>query len=432
MAPPSFETLPEELLNAIGELLELVDLKSVIASSQYLQGTFTPLLCAITELHDVHRALSCLNMLSRPVRFRSSRANSHSGQTGRAQFVRTLSLDFRSRPSTNVASYYHDLGDALISALATMSGLRHFKFNIPGHYDEFTFRTLFCKTASTLQSVDIVMRTALPGTGNLSWMLQTNLLSGSLPPKPFFYMNIPICPKLSCVKLDLREVDSLPLFVYLQRLLMTHSTQLRSLSLMLPLGPGSPTSTLALLDPVSSWPLLQALGIDLSVLLSGSLPKMPTVRSLAVYDHLPNGLDIGAYAVQLQLEDAIRALLATDYPRLQELRCTPSVLPAFLPPRSSGGGRPIRKVVLNSWSPQNYWTTLSAWPVVARALRSLPHSGGPVRDLTIEAGVFRWRDLVDDGGPYMASLNSLLLILYVAPEDVSFSLPAHSRRSLTL
>ncbi|KAL1942958.1 hypothetical protein VTO73DRAFT_4629 [Trametes versicolor] len=144
---------------------------------------------------------------------------------------------------------------------------------------------------------------------------------------------------------------------------------------------------------------------------------MPTLLSLAVYDHLTNGVDIGAYAVQLQLEDAIRALLATDYPQLQELRCTPSVLPTFLPPCSSGGGRPIRKVVLNSWSPQNYWTTLSAWPVVARALRSPPHSGGPVRDLTIEAGVFRWRDLVDDGGPYMASFNRLVLILYVALED---------------
>lgn len=154
--------------------------------------------------------------------------------------------------------------------------------------------------------------------------------------------------------------------------------------------------------------------------------------SLAVYDHLTNGVDIGAYAVQLQLEDAIRALLATDYPQLQELRCTPSVLPAFLPPRSSGDGRLIRKVALNSWSPQKYWTTLSAWPVVARALRSLPHSGGPVRDLTIEAGMFRWRDLVDDGGPYMASLNRLMLILYVAPEDVRFSLPAYSRHSLTL
>lgn len=432
MVPPSFETLPEELLNTIGELLEPVDLKPVVASSQYLQDTFTPLLCAIIELHDVHRALSCLNMLSRPVRLRSSRANSHSGQMGRAQFVHTLSLDFRSRPSTNAASDYHDLGDALISALATMSGLRHFKFNSPGHYSEFTFCTLFNKTALTLQSVDMILRTALPGTENLRWMLQTNLLSGSLPPKTSFYMKSPICPKLSCVKLDLRDVDSLPLFVYLQRLLMTHSTQLRSLSLMLPLGPGSPTSTLVLLDPASSRPLLQALGIDLSVLLSGSLPKMPTVRSLAVYNHLPNGLDIGAYAVQLQLEDTIRALLATDYPRLQELCCTPSVLPTFLPPRSSGGGRPIRKVVLNSWSPQNYWTTLSAWPVVARALRSLPQSGGPVRDLTIEAGVFRWRDLVDDGGPYMASLNRLMLILYVAPEDVRFSLPAYSRHSLTL
>ncbi|KAL1942957.1 hypothetical protein VTO73DRAFT_4628 [Trametes versicolor] len=237
MAPPSFETLPEELLNAISELLEPVDLKTIVATSQYLQDAFTPLLCAMIELHDVHRALSCLDMLSRPVRLRSSRANSHSGQTGRAQLVRTLSLDFRSRPSTNVASEYHDLGDALISALATMSGLRHFKFNSPGHYSEFTFRTLFNKTASTLQSVDMILRTALPGTENLRWMLQTNLLSGSLPPKTSFYMKSPICPKLFCVKLDLRDVDSLPLFVYLQRLLMTHSTQLRSLSLMLPSDP---------------------------------------------------------------------------------------------------------------------------------------------------------------------------------------------------
>ncbi|KAI0358824.1 hypothetical protein OH77DRAFT_1420306 [Trametes cingulata] len=408
-------SIPLEVWELITGPLAIRDLPSLLLSSKHLNEVLTPTLYSHIQLNDALSARMCITTLA-------AEPDTLFLHRNLVAMVHTFCLNsFDMSSARKRDDQAVDSLRRLERVLCRMSALRRL---VAHHFRPFTpslLTALFRGAASTIQAIHIELQ------NRKDWLS----VQGSEGEVPEHFR--PTCPDLTVVDVWVKPGSQLcgeSSSHFLRGLLASHAAQIRTLAFV---ADGMEDWVSFILSKTTRWPVLERLEVDRWTLWEDALQSTPEVRVLAVRGGFPlQGLssadnrDGDEISVDSSHDGTLsKSLPRTAFPKLEELHCAHDVLPAFLSSEDQLH-RPIRKLELDDayfWSAGRCldYTIIPTWREVRKALTYLPNSGGPVKELAFIVCGLDFERFASTAGPYLRTLEKLLLVMYARPIHVRTS-----------